>query len=209
MLPRADRSPGEYPLEALPSGWANVNVDFRHTDGKITRRIEILDTRTQNRYLQEPMAMVAFKCFGLFVLVLPFYFTFYTAYHLIRLPIVTLLNLSPIAFLNQIWKISRIPIYFFALELAALYGIFYPLEGRAKFGDLESQLHDGKTRREAEQYQKRQIPPLQLGWEALSAVENRTSLFVGFCLQSVGNTADPHLIKVEPLSNPQQSSPIA
>jgi hypothetical protein len=203
MLPRADRSPGEYPLEPLPSGWVNVNVEFRHTDGKITRRIEILNTRNQNRYLQEPMAMISFKCFGLFVSIVPVYFLLYTTYHLIRLPVVTVLNLSPMAFFNQIWKIARIPIYFFALELAALYGVFCPLEGRAWFGYLESQLHNGKTRREAEQYQKRQIPPLQLGWESLLAVESRTSLFVAFCMQSIGNTADPHLLKVEVLSNPQ------
>ncbi len=93
MIPPMDRKHGEYPLEKLPTGWANACVQIKHRDGTKTSRIEILDLKTVNgqfvRYPQEPMAMVAFKCFGLFVMVLPVYFVMYTAYHLIRLPVVT------------------------------------------------------------------------------------------------------------------------
>lgn len=194
------RNPGNYPLEALPEGWANVKVIFRHRNGQVEKRIEILDLSDQKRYIQEPMAMIAFKCFGLFIIVAPLYFLAYTLVQLIRLPIVPLVNLSPTAFLKGIWDIVRIPFYFIALECASLYGIFKPLEGRALFGKFESDLHDGKTRRESEQYQKKSLPVPY--WEALSSVENQTSFFIGYCMQPIGKTDDLHVISFEILPSP-------
>jgi len=144
--------------------------------------------------------MIALKCFGLFLFVLPAYMLVYTLIHCIRLPLVPLINLSPTALLRQVWKIARIPLYFMALEFAALYGSLKPLEGRALFAKFESDLHDGKTRREAEQYQKKSAPDLY--WNALTAVENKTSLFVGFCMQPMGKTTDEHILNVEVLPNP-------
>ena len=203
-LPLMDRNPGEYPLEVLPNGWANVRVAFSHKDGRVERRIEIMELFSGVRYLQEPMAMVAFKCLGLFLAVLPAYFIVYTLVHLIRLPLATLVNLSPTTFFKQIWKIARIPFYFIALEYAALYGAFNPMEGRALFGKYESDLHDGKTRREAEQYKKES--EASTVWDAIASIDNKTSFFIGYCMQPIGKTSDPHIISHEVLPDPAPQS---
>lgn len=200
-IPIADRPPGEYPVEALPYGWQTAEVTFAHTDGKVEKRYEIIDRRFKTpegkRYPQEPMAMVAFKCFNLFLVGLPLYFLAYTAVHLIRLPIVTLLNCSPTAFVKQIWTLVRIPFYFIALEFAALYGVFKPLEGRASFAQLESQLHGGKSRRDSVQY-KDELPFLNLCWKSLSLKDDPRTFFAGFCMQPIGMTDDPHILRIEP-----------
>jgi hypothetical protein len=126
-IPLADRESGSYPLEKMPDGWANAEDTDRRTG---VSRYVILDLKTQICYLQEPLRMVAFKCLGLFLLLLPVYMLGYTAFHLIRLPFVTLANGSLKAFAKQIWAIVRIPFYSLLLEGAALYGVFKPLEGR-------------------------------------------------------------------------------
>ncbi len=206
LIPLADRNPGEYPLENLPKGWANAKVQFKRSNGKPVDRIEILDLRSLKskfpsevldlkskpcpRYPQEPMAMIAFKCFGLFLIVLPIYFLIYTSVHLIRLPIVAAMNCSPTAFAKQIWTLVRIPYYWIALECAALYGIFRPLEGRALFGKLERDLHGGKNRRDAVQYLKELSPFQKLCWNTLSLKEDPQTFFVGFCMQPIGKTND-------------------
>jgi hypothetical protein len=202
VCPIADRNPGEYPLEVLPDGWANAKVFFSHRDGRVEKRIEILRLSDGSRYSQEPLAMIAAKCFGLFAALLPCYMAVYTLFHLIRLPVATLLNLSPSTFCKQIWKIVRIPFYFIALECAALYGVFNPLEGRALFGKFESVLHDGKTRREAEQYKKESEKGAY--WSAIASIDNKSSFFAGFCMQPIGSTTDPHIISYEVLPNLEQ-----
>lgn len=186
----AETVPYQFRIQSLPEGWANAKVAVTHTDGRVEHRIEIIDTHTQLRYMNEPLLLISAKCVALFLLVLPSYFLFYTAFHLIRLPVVTLVNLSPTALLVQIWKIARIPIFLIGLECAALYGLLNPLEGRALFGIIESMLHDGKNLRHAER--DLGISP-KVVWENLSAKENKTSLFVGLCMQPIGKTTDPHI----------------
>jgi len=203
-IPLADRPPGEYPLEALPPGWTNAEVTFVRKDGKEKTRFEILDIRSQasvsTRYPQQPLRMIAFKCFGLYLGHL-LYFLLYTAIHLIRLPVVTIVNVSPIACAKQIWKLARIPFYFIGLQFAALYAIFRPLEGGALFSDWESQLHDGKSRKSDIRYGN-DPPFMKLCWETLSLKENPQTFFMGFCLQPIGRTDDPHLIRVQKVQNP-------
>lgn len=192
----------KYPVEELPPGWATAEVTFRHADGKLTHRYEILDVRFKDehrtRYAHEPMNMIAFKCFGLFLLGLPIYFLIYTAFQFVRTPIVSVLNLSPTAFLKQIWAIARIPMYFIGLEYAAFYGIFNPLEGRAFFAMLERAFHDGKGLHESVQYQQ-DMTFKELCWSSLKEPNYRSAFFAGVCMQPIGKTNDPHIIAVKPV----------
>lgn len=191
--------PGTYTPEELPSGWENVLVGFRKSNGQEVRRYEILDVSTSTLYPQEPLNAIAFKCFGLFLFVNSTYFLLYTTLHFMRLVIVPIVNLSPLAVFKEAWKIAQIPILYVGMQFAALCGIFKPLYGRAFFGMLESILHDGKTRREAEQYQKIKRENHELAWSALCEENPRTAFFVAFCMQPYGQMNDPHINFVENL----------
>lgn len=189
------RKPGDYPLEKLPVGWANARVTLEHKGGEIETRVEIIDLKTGTRYLQEPMPMIALKCAGLFALLLPPYLLIYTLFQIIRTPIATVVNLSLTVFVKQIWSIVRIPFYAAALEFAALYGVFRPLEGRALFGKFQSDFHDGKTRRQAEQHLKKTESDFL--WKALSLREPETAFFAGYCMAPIGQRNDAHIKQVQ------------
>lgn len=185
-----------YPVEKLPKGWETSEVVFRHANGaESSPRYEIIHIETQNRYLHEPMRTTACKCLALFLVGLPLYFLTYTAYQLIRTPIVSLVHLSPTAFLNQIWAIARIPLYFIGLEFAALYGIFYPIAARALFAEVESQFHDGKGLHQSIQYQK-EISCKSCCCNSLIDRDYSFAWFAGVCMQPIGKTTDPHIISV-------------
>ena len=77
-----------YPVEPLPKGWITAQVRFRHQDGREETRIEIIDLKTEKRYLHEPLRMIAFKCV-LLSLASPLYSTIYLAWHLLRIPFCT------------------------------------------------------------------------------------------------------------------------
>jgi hypothetical protein len=191
----------KYPVEKLPPGWATADVKIRHANGTETHRYEVLDLRFDStidhatRYLHEPMSMIAFKCFALFLVGLPIYFLVYAAYQFIRTPIVTLVNLSPIAFLKQIWNIGRIPIYFVGLEYAAFYGIFNPLEGRALFGRIEGAFHE-KGLHESLQHRKDDPTLKELCIDSMITLEYPYATFAGVCMQPIGKTDDPHVVSV-------------
>lgn len=190
------QNPGSYPLESLSPGWENVLVRFRR-NGQEARRYAILEVDTGQLYPQEPLNAIAFKCFGLFVFINSTYFILYTTLHCLRLFIVPIVNISPLAFFKEAWKIVQIPFLYIGMQFAALLGVFKPLLGRGLFGKLERILHDGKTRREAEQYQKTRPPGRDLAWAGLCEEIPRTAFFVGFCLQPYRLINDPHIISVE------------
>ncbi len=181
----AARDPTEWGLEPLPDKWANVEVTFNCRQGKEWSRIQIMDLQSGDLYLHEPVSITAIKCFGLFLLVNPLYFLFYTATCLIRLPLVPIVNCSISALFKELWHIVKIPFFFIGMELAALYGVFNPLTGRAYFAKMESLLHDGKTKRQARQHVKEtERAPLL---EDFLAENPKMVPFVGVCMQSVGN----------------------
>lgn len=192
-------NPGHHPTEKLYGSWENATVSIRHRDGTPEARFEIINTNTNERYLQEPQWLISVKCAALALMILPVYSFVYNALHLIRLPIATLLHLSPTILCKEIWTLVRFPLYVVGLELAAIYGIFSPLNGRAMFGRIESALHAGKTRYDAENccdpnYEK---PFLELSWQFLSEKDHAKTFFIAYCMQPIGSTTDPHLLSVE------------
>jgi hypothetical protein len=193
----------KYALEKLPAGWANADVTFQHKNGVLSTRVEILDLRNGpvgTRYQHEPQAMIAGKCFLLFLAGVALYTVAYAVFHLVRLPFVAVCH--PTKIFSQIWAIVRIPFYFIALEFAALEWIFSPIRGRAHFGCIESSLHDGKTRREAIQYERKDVEIFATLWRALREREHKEALFIGFCMQPIGKTDDPHVQRVDILPEP-------
>jgi hypothetical protein len=177
------------PLEPLPEGWQNETVVFRDTSANERRRIEMVNTRTGLRYLHDPLCDIALKCFLLF-LATPFYLVGYTAWHTIRLPVVSLCH--PTALLEQIWTIVRAPFYCLKLHFYAVYGIFNPLEGRAGIGAAEAALH--QTDRRHDWKYGPQKSDFQWLREALTERDFRYTHFLAFCMQPFGKTSDPHII---------------
>lgn len=178
-FPLADRPSGQYPIESLPTGWINVEVALNREPG---RRYEILNLTTGLRYRQEPLKMIACKCFGLFFLN-PFYFAIYVTFHLVRLVIAPIANRSLELLTQQIWALVRIPFYFLSMQCAALYGTVQPLEGRAMIGRLESLLHDGKNRNQALDW----VEEISLEWVASKWVATNLDgcVFVAPCMQPI------------------------
>jgi hypothetical protein len=177
-----------YPVESLPSGWANVWVTPQ--DPAKGARIEIVHLESGNFYLHEPMQITANKCLALFLIGLPLYFFLYTTYHMIRLPLATLWNLDFPFLAKQIGNLVSIPFYWIAMEAAALYGVFYPLEGRALFAQIESSLHDGKKRSDSEQYLGSRNSPVESLGESFFSTQDRPPLFIAFCFQPYENNEE-------------------
>lgn len=183
-------------IEALPKGWATAQVDLSRPNGNV-RRYEILDLRSKPhvRYRHEPMSTTAIKCGLLFIACAP-YFAVYTTLKLIRLPISAITNRSPALLLQQLKKIALIPVYFIALECAAFYGIFKPLEGRAYFGAIETEMHNHSYKADL-RYAKEEVGYGRAILECLTAETPRYALFAGLCMQRRGTMDDPKIIKCQ------------
>lgn len=186
------RNHGDYPLEALPSGWSNAWIKFKPTGEEERKRIEIIELDSSVRYPQEPLVMISCKCLGLFLVANPAYFLVYTTLQLTRLVVVPIVNCSPLAIFKEAWKIVKIPLLFIGMQFGALYGIFCPLQGRALFARCESALYN-KTRRKAEQYRKEPRPSSEFLHEAIFKEEPDRAFFIAFCMQPIGHLSDEHI----------------
>jgi len=181
-------------------GWEQRDITYAHRNGKTDTQVQVIDLK---RYNDDHKFLIAFKCAALFALVIPLYFSIYSTFQLLRLPIVTVFNLSPVAFCKQIWAIVRIPFYLIALELAAFQGVFKPMEGRALFSAIERDLHDGKSTQEVVCFDGLTLCGI---WNGLSAVYPREAFFVAPCMQPIGKINDPHIRAILPQGSPSQGS---
>lgn len=192
-----------YPVEKLSEGWVSAEVTFRRRDGREETRIEIIDLKTKNRYLHEPMRTTAFKCFGLVLFTLV-YLAAYLAFHLVRAISVTLTTVIEGGTRNQIgavlkegiWTLVRAPFFALRMEFAALYGMFKPLEGRKWVADIESKWHQKASRYDLGFAE----PDLTLGafcWGAFADPNFSYTCFLAICMQPFGKTIDPHILAVK------------
>jgi hypothetical protein len=168
-------------FEQLPPGWAYAAIP---KEGQ-TVYYAIVDRRDKENpvfYLNEQMMVTSLKCMGLLIKIFPYGFGFVTL-HLIRAPLALFYHQSLSAFGKEVWEVVRAPFYCIALEFAALYGIFKPLEGRALFASLEKSLHDGKNRKDRVEYNKSALDSTD-AWDALLLKENQKTLFIAFCFQA-------------------------
>ncbi len=187
-------------LETLPTGWGYAEVTIRHGNGDVSApRLEVIDLRSQSFYPPDSMTVIACKCAALFWIGIPLYMGAYTIFHLLRLPLATIRNLSPKVFYKELWKLVQIPFYLIALEFAALYGLFKPLEGRILIGRIENSLHDGKGRQS--DCRKKELPLLPLMYSFIEK-ENKHPFYLAFCMQSLGRKGDPHIVDATLLPNP-------
>lgn len=194
------------PTEILPQGWVYADISYNHRNGTTGRRIEIIETATENRFLNEPMNVIACKCGALFLLGLPAYFIGYTLFHLVRIPLALMYHRSVSLFCKAIWNVARAPFYFVGLEFAALYGVFHPLEGRSLFAQIEGALHCGKSRREDFRDQKIEQSDLDFLKNAFLESENEMTFFAGHCMQPLGNLRDLHIIRRQILLDSSQDA---
>ncbi len=190
---------GTYPLEALPEGWENVRVKKpgSHLD---LNRIEILDVHTRLSYRQEPLKLIARK-YAWLVVYTPLYLFGYAVYQLIRIVVIPIVNLAPLAFFREAWKLMQLPSLFVAMEMGALYGVFCPLEGRAFYSKMESLLHDGKGKREAKEHEKK-TPRTHL-LDAFCVEEPTTACFAAPCMQPYGYLDDARILERNLRPNPR------
>ncbi len=173
-----DVQPGHFPLESLPNGWMNRR-------NLVKNRLEIVSQNDRLRYQQEPMSLIAFKCMGLFLFVLPFYMTIYTILHLIRLPVISYVHRSISLSMKQVIAIVRIPFYWLALQFSALLGIFRPLEGRAWFAHFEKRLHGGVERRDAANFYDR-LDVVEECKKTLANENEPAPFYAAICFQPYG-----------------------
>lgn len=172
----------EYPFESLSQPWFNAEVE--RATGK--KRYEIIDRSTGERYRQEPITMIAFKCF-LLSLATPYYLSGYMAFHLARIPFAIISERSLKTLLPSIKAVVKAPFYAIAFEFAALYGIFKPLEGRALLSKIELRWHE-KTR-------KQNVALLnqtdsEILWNGLTQTDYPYVLHLAPCMQSLGSIHD-------------------
>ncbi len=176
--------------EKLPQGWANARVVFRHKDGRLEERIEIVHLETHNRFLHESMARTACKCLGIALFTF-IYLTGYIVFHLIRIPLIACKKTEEIG--NGIRTVARAFFYAIALEFAAIYGIFKPLVGREALGHIERNWH-GKKLRDDLGFAELTLKSIFQG--AFCDPEFPFTLFLAPCMQPRGKTTDPHVESV-------------
>jgi hypothetical protein len=158
-------------------------------------RLEMTNQQTLLRYPDESLAHIALKCYGLAQAVLALYMIVYTLIHLIRLPLIPILHrsLSPLS--TESWNVVRIPFYWIALQCAAMYGMFSPLEGRALFAHYEKELHGGKGREHAVN-RRGNFDAFGAFLDAITELEPKKVMFAAGCFQPFGALNDP-LIREE------------
>ncbi len=184
-------------VEQLPAGWRNADIQTKKK--QTTQIIGFGPYRKAMCFGQEPVTDIALKSLALFVVGWNLYMSIYTAIQLIRLPVCPIVNRSPRMVFKELWNVVRIPFYWIAMEFAAFYGIFRPLDGRAWFAYLESALHGGKERHAALILSGKQDEWVEWFIEAITIPEQKRAFFAAFCFQPFGEADSPN-IKVKYLS---------
>lgn len=202
----------EHPkIEALPEGWKTVELTFRHRDGKRQSRLEIIDPK-QGRWMHEQMGITAMKCLMLLAGI-PIYLALTIAWHAFRTPITFTATLigsfvklvchpdgehlkqflvgAPLALIQGMWNIVRAPFYAIAMEFAALYGVFRPIEGRVFVSQVERKWH-GVDRTKDARFQDPDLDP-KFVLKAVGDKDFDHVWFLAFCMQPYGTLTDGHI----------------
>lgn len=211
-----------YPPETLPEGWRTYQVTLGR-DGYT--RLETFDEKRGDRYVHEPMRMIAFKCV-LLVLFTPVYLIGYLGFQFLRTPLTSGFVIcqslyrtgknpslpqmkqlgkdcfltAPACFVRGMWAIVKAPFYAMALQGAALYGVFSPLEGRVWIGFLERNWHGTKGHRDDFSYLLKTSSLSRSTACSLLDKNFSHTLYLAFCMQSLGKIEDSYLIEKKPVS---------
>lgn len=213
--------PLNFPIETLPSGWATALVPFTHRNGQKEQRIEIINLKTGIRYTHEPMIHTAIKCFELLIGT-PIYLMGYVGWQIMTAPLkaagTVLHSLSkfftpskkhtfarfaadvfleaPGCFVRAFWAIVRAPFHAIAMEFAALYGVFRPLEGKVLVGKIEKSWHHPRTRRD-DLFRSANPDDPSILLRALADKDFPHTFFLAYCMQPLGKLSDPHILRNE------------
>jgi hypothetical protein len=202
----------------VPEGWERKTVQFRHRDGTLETRVEIIDLETKQRYLNEPLVQTAFKCLGI-VIGLPFFTAGYIAYQAVRatsIAVTTLYRATrslfqdsslvrvaidlafeiPATLIQAVWNSVQAPLYAFPMALAALIGIVLPLQGRVYVGAIEKAWKGG-TPIQMDPWHRGDTDDRDRACTTLFTDRNAPYVFyLAACFQSFGRTDDPHVVSV-------------
>lgn len=213
------------PVETLPEGWKTAEVGFFHRNGKKETRIEIIDPNGM-RYVHEEMGVTAIKCFMLLIGT-PIFLGLNIFWHALRTPIATLaaplvslvklirnptwiqtkefvkdlLWNIPLFFIKGMWNIVRAPFYAIAMEFAALYGVFKPIEGRSLIAKIERGWHR-LSRVEDIRYEEKEVD-CSLILKVAGDKDFHATFYLAHCMQPFGNlsdqsTSDPDRLHIDP-----------
>ena len=199
--------------------WATANVYFRRTDGKVDGRVEIINTKTLQRYNHEETCDTVTKGVILATLGIPAYTIANLAGHVIRAvtlvfslfykcianfftegnPLVALkkliINLTyqlPKILLVTIWAVVKAPICAIAMEFCAIGVIASPLDWRVKLGDVE-RFWRGTDRKNHMTEGKGNAVQEKIT-DFFTNVDSPNGFFLAYCFQPWGSLNDPHII---------------
>lgn len=211
--------PIEHPVEVLPAGWETRKVWIQHTNQVIENRLEIVEIATGRRYQHEPLCLIANKCMALF-LGGQFYGLVYVLWHFLRAPLAATTLLfravretldhpklrqilqifsvlfwrAPVIFIENILAALRAPYFALRIELAGVYGYFYPLKGKLLIEEIEKSLHHRERREDQAHFTGTYSQKI---WRGLTDPENRMTLLLAYCMWSLGKLNDPNVLRHE------------
>lgn len=210
--------------EELPSGWDTYRVFWKDRKGIESWRTEIVSQRTGERFQHEPMLTTAFKCF-LLVVFTPVYLLGYMGFHFLRTPLTMLATVArsiyllgsrpswpqvlqlgkdlcltaPHCFLKGCAAMLKAPFYSISLQVAALYGMVRPLEGRAWVGFIERKWHGTDSHRADFTYALDRMSLEDVLLHSFCDKDFPYTFYLAFCMQKLGHIEDAYLTRKEKL----------
>ncbi len=204
-------------VEIPPPGWMQAPVIFTRHDGTRVERIEKINLTTGDRYVDDPMKLVAFKC-GALVCWLPIFVLNFIIFNAVRgVSVITtevvdstyamlerpekenILNRIkrlgheiPATLIETIKKLCAAPFYGLAMIGASAYGLVFPYVGREYVAKVESSWRELSPRADI----LRQHSEVEF-LEAMSTVFRKRqapyTFYLAHCFQPLGNVRDPHI----------------
>lgn len=212
-----------FPVEKLPDGWMTARVTYRHHDGRLDNRLEVIHIKTNTRYWHDPLVGIATKCALLAFAGIFFYSLGYMGWNAIRIPTTAISEIvlgfknastaegllakwkfaaggfsnSLSALVSGVWTLARAPIFLLGMWFTAIYGIVKPLGGRIAFGVIEQKLHQKTARQDYIVNRPDGMTDSDLLIRALKEKDFEGTNFLAYCMQPWGKTTDPHIVAVE------------
>lgn len=193
------------PLERLffSGVWKKAEVRFKSGD----KKIEWIDTRTNNRYRFESWYEASLKCTLIF-LAMPHYYVWTFVFNIIRVPIYLIgipmqhlavyyqsgkINLKSAAeklakaLKNTVRNIAIAPLFAIAVQGSAFYGISFPSEGKQLIDKLEFEWNHRISKKRDFKYLSHFEPTMDLLFKSVMDTEDSYTFYIAYCFQKLGN----------------------
>ena len=196
-------------IEQLPPGWATARVTYQAREGIERRSIQIIDLRTDPpmQYMHDSMQTISIKC-ALLVAAIPLFALDNALFHVVRIVSLELVTLGhfgksllevnsledffekSICWIRDasdilckvVWDLIRLPFLALEMQFCCLYGIIFPLPGRALVGIAERALKGSDRSYDLRRFEE----PTPSIIDLLTNKDSPYCLFWAFCFQQVG-----------------------